>query len=458
MLLDRGLSLTFLSLPSLKFTRNYENFRTNLQQSLSGEPTSLIARDEGISAALEVLRGEDDDDEGEEYNEDGEDQDDQDDNQDDPDGNQDDDDMDDDISGSAADRNESLDDETSQQKTSMHKVDVDDALNILVHNAIKEFGFTPRDVYNGVFDLPRTKRAHDHEVDRLDYPNLKVIVEAFTRDCELLSNHVVAVYPRQSFPADDLWEINFKSPLIARKVVESMRLRESKHLRESYELLHKTPEGSCMAGWFFEAIVHCTLSKVPTPQPTPMASNRSRKGPPVFSTQDPPSRTPTPDTSSSSLVPSRAITVQVDLAHGKLSNVTLNKNRYYVPTTPNHPLFDSFTIDADQLPVVISVFQITISSEHRGSAKGYPSIHKIMARVRELSKSVGRGSDVKIKVKYFLVCPEDGSRYRWRMPDGWKEGPKHYNHRGEAFCIRVPHGMFCPFAPNFMTWLNRDWI
>jgi len=42
------------------------------------------------------------------------------------------------------------------------KVDqlVDNALKILVRNATEEFGFAPRDVYNGVFNLSRTRHEH----------------------------------------------------------------------------------------------------------------------------------------------------------------------------------------------------------------------------------------------------------------------------------------------------------
>ena len=82
----------------------------------------------------------------------------------------------------------------------------------------------------------------------------------------------------------------------------------------------------------------------------------------------------------------RAVT-RVDFIH-PLSNVTLDKNKYYIPTAPAHPLFYSFTITLDpyQWSVVISVFQITISPRHEESAKGFPFIRKIMTRVRELGK------------------------------------------------------------------------
>ena len=305
------MSLTVPCLYRLKFERGYEEFRTNLEHSLSGDSTSLLSRGEGITAALEVLRGwgegEGDDDSEGDGGDEGDNEDEGHDEDDGEDQEEDHDEMDDDISASAADRDETTDDKTSQQKTPVRKMDVVSALEILVHNAIKEFGFAPRDVYKGVLNLPKAKRTRDFEVDKLNYPKLKAIIEAFTENRELhpLSNHVVAVYPRQSFPADDLWEINFKSPLIARRVVELMRSQEAKHLWESYELLHKTPEGSRMAGWFFKAIAHHTLSQVPTPRPSPMTSNRGRNGPPVFYTQDPPSRTPTPDASQSSAAPSR---------------------------------------------------------------------------------------------------------------------------------------------------------
>ena len=115
-------------------------------------------------AALEVLRRDDDDDDddggsndnwGDYEQNDEEDQ--EEDQEEDPN------EMDDDMDESATDLDETMGDETSQPQTSTHKVtlkvDVDDALKILVHNAIKEFGFAPRDVYRGVLDLPSARKA-----------------------------------------------------------------------------------------------------------------------------------------------------------------------------------------------------------------------------------------------------------------------------------------------------------
>ena len=247
--------------------------------------------------------------------------------------------------------------------------------------------------------------------------------------------------PVRSLSKDDNWKIDFKSARITREVVESMRLVEDKHLRETYNVLHKTPESSSLAGSIFVAIVHRTFSNGQrsdrlTLQATRMVCDNC--DPPAFSTDlsSPPS---VPDTSSS-LPPLRARTkavTLVNLAHN-LSNLTLGNDRYYVQTTTNNPLFDSFAIDRDldRRTTVISVFQITTSSTHGGSARGYLRIRRIVARVRNLLESEGLNATV--KVAYILVCPDDGSRHQWQMPVGWHDDLTHNDHRGDAFCVCVP--------------------
>ena len=96
-----------------------------------------------------------------------------------------------------------------------------------------------------------------------------------------------------------------------------------------------------------------------------------------------------------------------------LGSVTLGSDKYYTPIAINNPLFDAFTVDhdPDNRTAVISIFQMTTSPSHRGSAKGYPHIQKIMAHVYEL---LGPGSfdTTVVKVMYSLVCPEGGSGIR----------------------------------------------
>jgi len=328
-------------------------------------------------------------------------------------------------------------------KTSQPQDPVGDAVEILLKNATEEFGFSPRDVYGGVLDLPKTRSEHADAVNQLDHSVLVTLVRVFHNQHRLddLSHHVVVVHPRRRANHWDGWKIDFKSVRIRTDVESRMRLAEDEHLRERYHLLREIPEGSVLAGWIFEAIVHRELSggcQEPTPQPIRMSK---RGNPPVFST-DPPAATPAlPPPALPPPAPLRAdkrTVTQIDFRPRSLSGVTLDKDKYYKPARTNNPLFDSFTIDHDPVErtVVISVFQITISQNHRGSVQGYVSVRKIMNSVRNLLRQ--KDTDAKIKVIYFLVCSEDGSKRNWRMPNGWSDRVKRNNHRGDAFCLRVP--------------------
>ena len=395
-----GSLLTLIHLCSLRLQAGYNTFRNRLEQSLPylDGPMLSTTGDESIDAVLKVL-----------WTERGRDQ-----------------------------------DET-QVDADQSQTPVDNALKILVQNATEEFGFAPRDVYNGVLNLSCTRDQHAAAVEKLNYSRLKILAETFSDKLELddFSHRVVVVYPIPFLDSRDKWAIDFKSAQIARNVVESMRLEEDKHLREAYSFLRKIRESSTtLSRWVFEAIAHRMLSKGRqsegrTLEPMPMVSDDCN--PPAFSIG--PSSTPsTPGTSLPSPAPlhshTRAVT-RADFTPG-LSDVTLDNDRYYIPATTNNPLFDSFTIDPDfdRHTVAISIFQITTSSMHGGSAKGYSRIRKIMAHVRALLKKGHLNATV--KVAYFLVCPDDGSEHKWQMPGDWDKGITVDDNRGEAFCIRVP--------------------
>jgi len=379
--------------------------------------------------------------------------------------NEDRDEMDDDIGTSATDQDED-EDMIGGEGQPQAPMKVDDALKILVKNATEEFGFAPRDVYDGVFKLSETKMDHVNELGRFDYGKLRKVVETFTAERGLVceqSHRVVVVFPR---PPEGLhferWGIDFKSIRIGEKMIELMLLLEDKNLREMYRYLHRV-DSSDLAGRFFESIAHHIFSdgwgSGPPPQPIRMVSNDFV--PPVFSI-DPASSTPDTTLLFNPLRADARSVMRVDFTDSQLSGVTLDNDIYYVPTAANNPLFDSFTIDSDHSldNVVISIFQITISKRHRGSAKGYSHIRKIMGHVRRLLKE--KKSKATVKVGYFLVCPDDRSRREWQMPVGWQKSAKINDHRGDGFCIRVPvsghRGTLCLFAPDFATELNHDWI
>jgi hypothetical protein len=165
-----------------------------------------------------------------------------------------------------------------------------------------------------------------------------------------------------------------------------------------YEFFHINPRSTTLAGWVFEAIVHRLFSDSwqsgPAPQPIRTASNGCV--PPVFSTDLPPSM---PDTSLSSFVRLRAGTrtvTRVNFADRQLRDVTLDSDKYYMPTAATHPLFDSFTIDLDSQTGLTSIFLIMISPMHEGSTEGYPYVRRIMRRVREVLEKTDSNATVKV--------------------------------------------------------------
>ena len=156
--------------------------------------------------------------------------------------------------------------------------------------------------------------------------------------------------------------------------------------------------------------------------------------------------------------PGGRVDTRVDFKRG-LSNATLDSNRYYIPTVTNHALFDSFTIDSTSRPVVISVFQITVSSKHEGSAEGYFHIRRLKTHVRKLLKDVGHTPPPYIKAQYFLVCPEDDSERRWEMHAGWR-GHQEHSPRGcflSTCSVSPPHGTSHLFThPSARTVSSQD--
>ena len=307
----------------------------------------------------------------------------------------------------------------------------DSTIEILINNATERFGFAPRDVYKGIFSPTATWVKHKIALDNLDYRELITLSKAIHLGCEFDedAHHVIAASPVTSTLSWDEWTINFKSMRIAEQAVLSMWSLGEYDLRDMYALLHGFPQNSGIAGRIFEAIAHRVIPGKEVLQSTPMDTNGEI--PPTFSTTAP---QPPPTSRRDHAMTFRTINLRHDL-----SDVTFDSSGYYVPVSAFNPLFNSFTValDVGRRTGVISIYQITISQSHRGSADDYLLIHKIMAHARKLL-NCPKGYDPDIKVEYFLVCPEDGVDYEWEMPSGWDENNGHDNQAGEAFCIRIP--------------------
>lgn len=342
--------------------------------------------------------------------------------------------------------------------------EVEEAFQILVRNATEEFGFSPSDVYGGIFDPYTTKRRHADALRHLDYLELEDLLRSFSRDRRLSNplHHIVALHPsRAEMGRSDIWDIKPKSTRIAKGIVERMQSQEEGRLREMYGNFHRFAEGSALAGLVFKAIVHRVFFNgwrfgPPMPQRVLMAQSNN---PPLFSV-DPSSLSTIPGTQMlpPPLCANARTTIRVDFTTKALvPNVTLQNDVYYIPAAQHCPLFDSFTIDADKFKSTarISIFHISISPTHQGSTDSYHLIHEIMNRVRELLKAeipdeeIRDKTEVEIEVVYFLVCPEDEYNCTWQMPAGWDRDTTDNEHRGNVYLLRIPtlKSMVCCIYP-----------
>jgi len=294
-------------------------------------------------------------------------------------------------------------DREAQLPPKVHPVEA--TLDALVYNVVEEFGFAPRDVYGGIFNLQFTRDLHATKMNKLTYSDLLTLSNAFANQCLLhdQSHCVVAVQPYEFIPERDRWTIDFKSPHIAKKVVGLMLEIEHCHLRDTYHLLCNLSAG--MVGTLFESIAHQVLSGNKVPESTLMTSDNGI--PPTFFATDTLQSTigSTPSTFST---PSPYVRVKspvhIDLPCD-LHSVTDINNRYYIPTSVTNPLFDSFTITLfpDKHAAMVPIYQITTSQGHKGSGDGYLLIRKIIAHARKLLKCPSDW-EADISVRYILVC------------------------------------------------------
>ena len=326
-----------------------------------------------------------------------------------------------------------------------------DIMETLVENAIEEFGWAPRDVYQGVFDLLFIRHEHDEAVELADHFELAKFVVQFPHlNQSPLSHKLITVEPVFNHLEHDSWETGFKSAQIVGKVMGSSGLKEDKFLWSKYNSLYRVAGASGFTGHLFEEIVHRIFAhgwedSALRSQPTPMVSDG--KDPPTFSTV--PSFTPASVSHFPQLSTSPTDAVTVDFRSKDL-NVTLENNKYYKSKAANNPLFGSFIVHHDpNNAVTISVFQMTISQAHGGSNKGYENIRRIMGHIKVLLRGL-KGYNTDVKVQYFLVCPDDEPR-RWSMAADWYDKDLENNHRGDAFCVRVRVPGTSLFTPDFAT-------
>jgi len=107
-------------------------------------------------------------------------------------------------------------------------------------------------------------------------------------------------------------------------------------------------------------------------------------------------------------------------------------------------------IDYPRRSATLWMFQVTKSQLHRGSAKGYLHVRKLISIVKNQLKekqppsktakvtSGQSSSEPIVDVRYVLVVPKDEpGNWQWRFPAAWDEDCKINDHRGDVYCLEI---------------------
>ena len=321
----------------------------------------------------------------------------------------------------------------------------EDALNYLLDASIERFGYSARDVFGGVFGYLWMTGYHDSVFVNLSYNAVFALAKNGVAG-HSISHKILALRPADRGPLVPIrWNVDFKSDWVARSVLKHLDEAEDDEILRHIRTLRMVPELRGFAGRFLEPIAHRRIATSIRGLWTLANMDSSATDAPKFTLNR---DSPVPDNVRFVKVKRNIVKLE---ALADLSTC-LENNTYYVPTDPNFPLFDAFTIELDHVKklAILWILQITTSRLHGGSALGYQRIREIITMLKDKlregppAKKRKTGSQatptplVQVEVRYLLVVPKDTLDLQWQFPEGWDQNVQRNDHRGEVYCLEVP--------------------
>ncbi|KAJ3510035.1 hypothetical protein NLJ89_g4900 [Agrocybe chaxingu] len=317
-----------------------------------------------------------------------------------------------------------------------------DALNVLVDDAIEQYGLAVRDVYSAIFYPKEIADDHRTALDKASYEDLKLIVQQFGDETMAQAMHqIVCIYPSPKTPRDgprSHWLVDFKSIAIAKKVIARLRRCEGHHLDNIYHTFRVSAQCSVLAGWFFETIA---IRKLVAGEIQNMVLaemwclSNGQDNAPTFEIEL------SPSSKSSLRLPSvESDSEPLEYFDRQQLPEGLRLHCFYIPDASNNPLFDALFIESHMhnaaVHFVLWIFQITIAIIHKGSREGYSSVRRVMQTLLASAKDDNKVAT--FEVQYVLICPQETKKTSWQLPVGWNDNAKTFDHRGKVYCLQVP--------------------
>lgn len=327
-------------------------------------------------------------------------------------------------------------------------------MKFLLEEAIAQFGYAARDVFLAVFDYNWVADRHLSAFN-LNIQELRSVVDNLMDGQNLLnpiSHRIFAISPVGGGSLVNVkWTVNFKSVWVAKKIGQRLTVMEERNIADTIAYFRNIPRAQDLAGWLFEPLAHRKLSEAGAESGEVWRLFTMR---PDDTEPDAPRFTLTPEAPCAAVKLTRVHRDVVEVTTPGVDGLDLANDRYYIPTDPTFPLFDSFAVELNvgDRSGILWVFQITTSRRHGGSGSGYQKVRRIVAKLKKrLDHDVIRPkkrrkvedgvAEPTVEVRYVLVVPEsegESTSCTWKFPPGWQHHRKRHDHRGNVYCLKLP--------------------
>ncbi|KAF4566102.1 hypothetical protein EYR36_011517 [Pleurotus pulmonarius] len=293
----------------------------------------------------------------------------------------------------------------------------------LVDKAISKWGWAPRDVRKYL-------QGEDAELEAALGMALCSLTSSqlFDRlhdregDSDGQLSHVIVSQYKSSKTENAV--LDLKSLYIAYRVQQQLDILHRDDAFKFIKYCRAHPESTALAAWAFEDLVIDILSNISHKDDLSAPTPATLVSPSTWSTT----------TSSTSLGLGHSSSNVIALTRTRfdktLEDVTLDHTKLYLPSQSNFPLLDAFylVVDHESRHAEVVVLQMTISSTHKGSAKGFAFLERLKDRLQFLGDKRLGPVDQRQKLPawrisfiYRLVVPipaeDQGSvTFTWKLP------------------------------------------
>ncbi|KZT01990.1 uncharacterized protein LAESUDRAFT_752398 [Laetiporus sulphureus 93-53] len=296
---------------------------------------------------------------------------------------------------------------------------VENVIERFLDDSMGAFEFSAQDVYKGIMDPADLRRSISKQLNELNFDTLvetisKMQPDGTTITDTSISHTLFVIEAKHAGDSVDKWEdsqVEFKSCWIKTQILERLDFLQNVDLMKILNHFKGVSFAASFNGWVYEryAINILSSGKDQSSSLIPMACKENCSGTETrsFTVQSGPANGGNPfehhRKQEIAYFPNKSFKVDDD----RLKSF---REYFWTPEFINNPLFDAFCVNfklvGNTVYPVVWILQMTVSSEHGGSDKGYERIKSIMAKATKAARTTTKEKQKvgKVEVKYVLTA------------------------------------------------------